>query len=79
MTRQNGRLVVKGLWDRAGLPEKARVATRSLRAGGITGASEAGWELWRIADELSFHQDLNVCEVYVRRLDPFSNEFFLPV
>jgi hypothetical protein len=55
------------------------VATRALRAGGITGASEAGWELWRIADELSFHQDLNVCEVYVRRLDPFSNEFFLPV
>jgi hypothetical protein len=79
MTRQNGRLVVKGLWDRAGLPEKARVATRALRAGGITGASEAGWELWRIADELSFHQDLNVCDVYVRRLDPFSHEFFLPV
>lgn len=78
MTRQNGRLVVKGLWERAGLPKEERVATRAMRAGGITGASETGWELWRIADELSFHNDLNECEVYVRRLDPFSNEFFLP-
>ncbi|MBB3084219.1 hypothetical protein [Geodermatophilus sabuli] len=79
MTRQNGRRVVKGLWERAGLPGEARVATRALRAGGITSASEGGWEVWQIAEELSFHQDVNVCEVYVRRLDPFSHEFFLPV
>lgn len=80
MTRQNGRLIVKDLWDRAGLPRGKRVATRSLRAGGITSASETpGWERWRIADELSFHQDLNVLEVYVRKYDPFSDEFFLPV
>ncbi|MGY1883964.1 hypothetical protein ACI799_01505 [Blastococcus sp. SYSU DS0753] len=79
MTRQNGRRVVKGLWERAGLPGEARVATRALRAGGITTASEGGWEVWQIADELSFHRDVNVCEVYVRRVDPFSHEFFLPV
>ena len=79
MTRQNGRLVVKGLWERAGLPRDARVATRALRSGGITTASEGGWEVWQIAEELSFHQDVNTCEVYVRRLDPFSHEFFLPL
>jgi hypothetical protein len=79
MTRQNGRLVVQDLWDRAGLPQGKRVATRALRAGGITTYSEAGWERWRIADEVSFHQDLNVLELYVRKRDPFSDEFFLPV
>jgi integrase len=79
MSRQNGGLIVKDLWDRAGLPKGKRVATRSLRAGGITSASEERWERWRIADELSGHRDLNVLEVYVRKLDPFSDEFFLPV
>jgi len=77
MTRQNGRLVLAGAWSAAGLPDGARVATRSLRAGAATSASEAGWELWEIAMDLTDHRDLATCLVYVRQHDPFSHQYQL--
>ena len=78
MTVENGRLIVKGLWDRAGLDPNSRIATRALRAGGTTMASEAGWDVWEIA-ELSDHADLAMCQVYIRDYDPYSRQFFLDI
>lgn len=75
-----GRLTVEGaairvrlLWEKAGLPKEDTIGSRSLRVGGATSASEAGWDLATIA-ELTDHACLDMAMLYVRRHDPFSHQ-----
>lgn len=76
-----GRLTVHGAlerlraaWKRAGLDPSARIGSRSLRAGGATSASEAGWSLLEIAHELTDHKTLAHAAVYVRRNNPLADQ-----
>lgn len=76
-----GRLTVDGaatrvrlLWEKAGLPKECTIGSRSLRVGGATSASEAGWDLATIAEELTDHASLDMTMLYVRRHDPFSHQ-----
>lgn len=77
MTSANGRYLLKGLWELAQLDEDARVGTRALRAGGATSTTEAGWEIWDVAENVTNHQDLTVCQLYIRQQDPFSAQYQL--
>lgn len=72
MTKANGAIIIKQLWAAAGLPEDAKVATRSMRAGGATAASRAGASIQDICD-LTDHSDPAVAIIYVRKRDPWSH------
>jgi hypothetical protein len=75
MTRQNGRRLIRQVWCPSGGDPDAKIGTRSLRVGGATSADEKKMSLEDIARDVTDHEDLNTCDLYIRR--PAGEEYQL--
>jgi len=68
MTRKGWNHVLKGAWEKAGLPADRRPSSRSMRVSGVTLAKQAGASLEDI-QRLTDHTDPRSVLIYVRGYD----------